>query len=75
MNNIINKCLLEGDKFMPEMHLRKLQFVYSACGRFTRHKERIKEFKRAGDTRYIYRDELDKALVFKTILLMQIIKT
>ena len=37
------------------------QFVYSACGPFTRHKERIKEFKRTGDARYIYRNELDKA--------------
>ena len=61
MNNIINKFLLAGDKCMPEMHLRQPQFVYSACGPFTRHKERIKEFKRAGDTRYIYRNELDKA--------------
>ena len=61
MNNIINKLLLAGDKFMPEMHLRQPRFVYSACGPFTRHKERIKEFKRAGDTRYIYRNELDKA--------------
>ena len=61
MNNIINKFLLAGDKFMPEMHLRQLQFVYSACGPFTRHKERIKEFKHTGDTRYIYRNELDKA--------------
>ena len=43
------------------MHLRQPQFVYSACGPFTRHKERIKEFKRTGDTRYIYRNELDKA--------------
>ena len=61
MNNIINKFLLAGDKFMPEIHLRQPQFVYSACGPFTRHKERIKEFKRTGDTRYIYRNELDKA--------------
>ena len=61
MNNVINKFLLVGDKFMPEMHLRQPQFVYSACGPFTRHKERIKEFKRAGDTRFIYRNELDKA--------------
>ena len=61
MNNIINKFLLAGDKFMPEMHLRQPQFVYSACGLFTRHKERIKEFKRTGDTRYVYRNELDKA--------------
>ena len=61
MNNIINKFLLAGDKFMPEMHLRQPLFVYSACGPFTRHKERIKEFKRTGDTRYIYRNELDKS--------------
>ena len=61
MNNIINKFLLAGDKFMPEMHLRQPQFVYSPCGPFTRHKERIKEFNRTGDTRYIYRNELDKA--------------
>ena len=61
MNNVINKFLLVGDKFMPEMHLRQPQFVYSACGPFTRHKERIKEFKSASDTRYIYRNELNKA--------------
>ena len=61
MNNIINKCLLVGDKFMPEMHLRQPQFVYSACGPFTRHKERIKEFKCTSDTRLLYRNELDKA--------------
>ena len=46
---------------MPEMHLRQAPFVYSACGPFTRYKERIKEFKRTGDTRYVYRNELHKA--------------
>ena len=61
MNNVINKFLLAGDKFMPEMHLRQPRFVYSAYGPFTRYKERIKEFKRTGDTHYIYRNELDKA--------------
>ena len=61
MNNVINKFLLAGDKFMPEMHLRQPRFFYSACGPFTRHKERIKEFKHTGDTRNIYRNELDKA--------------
>ena len=60
MNNVINTFLLAGDKFMPEMHLRQPRFLYSACGPFTRHKERIKEFKRTGDTRCIYRNELDK---------------
>ena len=44
MNKVINKFLLAGDKFMPEMHLRQPQLVYSACGPFTRHKERYKKF-------------------------------
>ena len=61
MKNVINKFLSAGDKFMPKIHLRQPRFVYSACGPFTRHKERIKEFKRTDDTRYIYRNELDKA--------------
>ena len=61
MNNVINKFLLAGDKIMPEMHLRQPEFVYSACGPFTRHNKRIKELKRTSDTRYIYRNELDKA--------------
>ena len=61
MNNIINKFLLAGDKFMPEMHLRQPQFIYSACGPFTRHTERMKEFKRTGDMRLLYRNKLDKA--------------
>ena len=57
MNNVINKFLLAGDKFMPEMHLRQPLFVYNACGPFTRHKERIKIFKQTGDKRYIYRNK------------------
>ena len=61
MNNIINKFLLAGKKIMPEMHLRQPQFIYSACGPFTRHRERSKKFKQTGDMRYIYRNELDKA--------------
>ena len=61
MNKIINKFLLAGDKFMPEMHLRQPQFTYSACGSFTKHKERMKKFNQTGYTRYIYRTDLDKA--------------
>ena len=61
MNNIINKFLLAGDKFMPEMHLRQPQFTYSACGPFTKHKQRIQKFKETEDTNYIYKNELDKA--------------
>ena len=61
MNDIINKFLLAGDKFMPEMHLRQPQFTYSACEPFTKNKERIQKFKKTGDTKNIYRNELDKA--------------
>ena len=61
MNNLINKFLLVGDKFMPEIHLRQPQFTYSACGPFTRHEERIQKFKETGDTNYVFKNELDKA--------------
>ena len=60
MNEIVNKSLLAGDKFMPEMHLKQLGFTYSACGSFTRNKERIQKFKGTGDTSYIYKNVLDK---------------
>ena len=42
MNEIVNKFLLVGDKYMPELHLRQLGFTYSACGPFTKNKETIK---------------------------------
>ena len=66
MNKTINKQeisynLLARDKFMPDMHLRQPQFTYSACGPFTKHKQRIQKFKETGDTNYIYKNELDKA--------------
>ena len=50
MNDIINKYLLAGDTFMPEMHLRQPQSTCSACGPFTKNKERIKNFKETGDS-------------------------
>ena len=52
-SNVINKFLLVGDKFMPEIHLRQPQFTYSACGPFTRHEQRIQKFKETGDTNYM----------------------
>ena len=61
MNTIVNKLLLAGDKFMPEMHLRQPGFPCNACGPFTKNKERIKKFKEIRDSRYIYQNELDKA--------------
>ena len=51
MNEIVNKFLLAGDKFMPEMYLRQPDFIYSACESFTRNKERIHKFKETGDSR------------------------
>ena len=61
MNEIINKSLLIGDKFMPEMHLRQPGFTYSACDPFTKNKERIEKFMQSGNTDFIYKNELDKA--------------
>ena len=60
MNQIVNKFLLTGDKFMPEMHLRQPGFTYSVCGPFTKNKQRIQKFMQTEDTNYIYKKELDK---------------
>ena len=43
------------------MHLRQCGFTYSACGPFTKNKERIQKFKETGDSRQIYQNEQDKA--------------
>ena len=40
MYEIVNKFLLVGDKFMPDMHLKKPGFTYSACGPFTKSKNK-----------------------------------
>ena len=61
MNEIVNKFLLVGDKFIPEMHLKQPGFTYSACDPFTRNKRRTEKFMQAGNTDFIYRNELDKA--------------
>ena len=45
---------------MPEMHLRQPGFTYSACGSFTKNKERIQKSEETEDSRYIYQNELDK---------------
>ena len=61
MNETVNKFLVTGDKFRPEMHLKQPGFICSACGRFTKYTERIQKFMQTGDTDFIYRNELDKA--------------
>ena len=60
-NEIVNKVLLVGDKRMPEMHLKQTSFAYSACGPFTKHKERTGKFMQTGNTNYICKNDIDKA--------------
>ena len=60
MNYIINKFLLAGEKFMPEMHLKQPGFTYSACGPFSKNKQRIQKFLRTGDKNQVFKHELDK---------------
>ena len=61
MNEIINKFLLVGDRFMSEMHLKQPGFIYSACGPFTKNKERIQKFKKQEIQAIFTKNELDKA--------------
>ena len=61
VNEIVNNFLLAEDKFMPKMHLKIRGYTDSACGPFTKNKERIQKFKETGDTSYIHKNELDKA--------------
>ena len=74
MNEIVNMFLLAGDKFMTGMHLRQPEFTDSACGPFTRNKQRIQKFMQTGDTNCIYKNNWIK-LVFSMIWLMDNLKT
>ena len=61
MHEIVSKFLLPGDKIMPDSHLREPGFTYSSCGPFSKHRERIQQFKEIGDLKHIYNNEFDKA--------------
>ena len=76
MNEILNDLLLTRDKFITKMHLKQPRFNYSAFGPLSKNKERIQKHKEGGDTKYIYRNELDEALrfIFGMIWLMEILK-
>ena len=67
MNKIIIKFLLNGDKFMSELQLKQPGFTYSACGPFTKHRERIQKFRETETLKHFYRNELDKLV----LLIMQ----
>ena len=69
MNKIVNKFLLVGDKCMPEMHLKEPGFTYSACGPFTKYKERIEKFMQIGNTNLIKMNLIK--VVFNMIWLME----
>ena len=60
MNKIINSFLLTGDRFMPELHLKHAGFTCSACGPFTKHREKIQKFREAGNLKHLYRNKLRK---------------
>ena len=61
MNEIVNKFLMAGDKFLSETHLKQPCFTYSACGSFIKNKERTQKILQTGNTSYIYKNDLDKA--------------
>ena len=69
MNEIVNKFLLVGDKFIPEIHLKQPGFIYRACGPFTRNKQRIQKFMRQ-DIQIIFIGMNCTKLVFSMIWLM-----
>ena len=74
MNNIINRFLLAGDKFMPEMHLKQPRLTYSACGPFTNHKQRIQKFMQTGDIEIIFTEMNWIQLVFNMMQHILIVK-
>ena len=53
MNKTINKFLLSGDKFVPELHLKQQGITYSVCGPFTKHRERIQKFRETGNLKHL----------------------
>ena len=61
MDEIVNKFLLAGDKFVLEMHLRQPEFTSSDSGTFSKNKEIIQKFRITGQSRYIFQNELDIA--------------
>ena len=70
MNEIVNTFLLAGDKFMPEMHLKRPGFTFSACGPFTKTKKELKSLCRQEIQTLFIKMNLTK-LVFSMIWLME----
>ena len=73
MNEIVNKFLSAGDKFMPEIHLKQPGFTYSACGPFTKKRKELKNLKKQ-ETQNIFTEMNLTKLVLNIIWLMEILK-
>ena len=61
MNKISNNILLNGEKYIPELHLKQPGYTYSVCGPFTKHRERIETIRETCNLKRLYRNEPDKA--------------
>ena len=72
MNEIVNKLLLAGDKFMPEVHLRQPGFTYSAFEQFTKNNEKTQKFIETGELQYIYQNELE--ILLNMTWLLEVLK-
>ena len=59
-NKIVNKFLLNGDKFLSELHLRQPRFTYSTWEPFTKHYKKIQKSRETGNLTHIYQNKLDK---------------
>ena len=73
MNEIVNKFLLAGDKFMPEMHLKQPGFTYSALDHLLKTKKEFKNLKKQEIQDIFTKMNLIRH-AFKTTWLMEILK-
>ena len=73
MNEILNKFLLTGNNFMPEIHLKQPGFTCSTCRPFTKNKEKIQNLKKREIQIIFTKMNLIK-LVFSMTWLMEILK-
>ena len=72
MKETVNKFLLAGDKFMSEMQSKQPGFTYSACGPFTKNKERIEKLMQTGNTDFTYKNELHKACFHQAFIKLMV---
>ena len=49
----LTNFLFTKDKFIHEMRLKQPGFTYSACGPFTKHRERIQKHRETGNLKHI----------------------